>query len=144
VWDVTTRQALLSTRPPVGSERLADPDVPLGELSGYVEQLIGPDVVNTMPEATLRAFADYGRVARTLDADPGEAERTLDAARAADVDLERITAELTREGVQAFCASYRQLLDRIQSKLPRLGHETLTIETPRPLTAATHPPRWDP
>jgi hypothetical protein len=83
-------------------------------------------------------------VARTLDADPGEAERTLDAARAADVDLERITAELTREGVQAFCASYRQLLDRIPSKLPRLGHETLTIETPRPLTAATHPPRWEP
>ena len=110
----------------------------------YVEQLIGPDVVNTMPEATLRAFADHGRVARTLDADPGEAERTLDAARAAGVDLERVTAELTREGVQAFCASYRQLLDRIQSKLPRLGHETLTIETPRPLTAATHPPRWDP
>jgi transaldolase len=110
----------------------------------YVEQLIGPDVVNTMPEATLRAFADHGRVARTLDADPGEAERTLDAARSAGVDLERITAELTREGVQAFCASYRQLLDRIQSKLPRLGHETLTIKTPRPLTAATHPPRWDP
>jgi transaldolase len=110
----------------------------------YVEQLIGPDVVNTMPEATLRAFADHGRVARTLDADPGEAQRTLDAARAEGVDLERVTAELTREGVQAFCASYRQLLDRIQSKLPRLGHETLTIKAPRPLTAASHPPGWDP
>jgi hypothetical protein len=83
-------------------------------------------------------------VARTLDADPGEAERTLDAARAAGVDLERITAELTREGVQAFCASYRQLRDRIQSKLPRLGHETLTIKAPRALTAATQPARWDP
>ena len=106
----------------------------------YVEQLIGPDVVNTMPEPTLRAFAHHGRVARTLDAGPGEAQRTLDAARAAGVDLERITAELTREGVQAFCTSYRQLLDRIQSKLPRLGHETLSIEAPRSLTAATRPP----
>jgi transaldolase len=109
----------------------------------YVEQLVGPDVVNTMPEATLRAFADHGRVARTLDADPGEARRTLDGARAAGVDLERITSELTREGVQAFCASYRQLLDRIQSKLPRLGREALTIKAPEALTSATQPARWD-
>ena len=79
-----------------------------------------------------------------VDADPGEAERTLEVASVAGVDLERITAELTREGVQAFCASYRQLLDRIQSKLPRLGHEALTIKAPRLLTAATHPPGWDP
>jgi transaldolase len=41
-----------------------------------------------MPEATLRAFADHGRVGRTLDADPGESEQTLDAARAAGVDLD--------------------------------------------------------
>jgi transaldolase len=84
----------------------------------YVEGLIGPDVVNTMPEATLRAFADHGRAARTVDAEPREAERTLAAARVAGVDLERVTSELEREGVQAFCASYRQLLDRIQTKLP--------------------------
>src|SRR3954453_15335377 len=43
----------------------------------YVAELIGPDVVSTMPEATLRAFADHGVVARTLDAEPAEAERTL-------------------------------------------------------------------
>jgi hypothetical protein len=96
-----------------------------------------------VPIANAR-IADHGRVARTLDADPGDAQRTLDAARAAGVDLERVTAELTREGVQAFCASYRQLLDRMQSKLPRLGHQALMIEAPQALTAATHPPRWGP
>lgn len=102
----------------------------------YVEELIGPDVVNTMPEATLRAFADHGRVARTVDADPAEAERTLAQAAAAGVDLARITAELEGEGVQAFCASYRQLLDCIQSKLPRIGRERVAIETPAALTSA--------
>jgi hypothetical protein len=102
----------------------------------YVEQLIAPDVINTMPEATLRAFADHGRIARTLDADPDEAQTTLDAARPAGVDLDRITAELTDEGVQAFCASYRQLLDRNQPKLPSLGRGTLAIRAPQALTAA--------
>ncbi|HEV3486545.1 MAG TPA: transaldolase, partial [Vicinamibacterales bacterium] len=53
----------------------------------YVSELIGPDVVNTMPEQTLRAFADHGEVARTVDADPDGARRTLAAARAAGIDL---------------------------------------------------------
>ncbi len=111
----------------------------------YVEQLIGPDVVNTMPEATLRAFADHGRVARTVDADPVEAHRTLEAAAAAGVDLPRITAELEDAGVEAFCASYRKLLDCIQSKLPRIGREPVAIETPAALTSAPPPSAsWDP
>jgi transaldolase len=110
----------------------------------YVEELIGPDVVNTMPEATLRAFADHGRAARTVDGDPSEAERTLTQAAAAGVDLARITAELEDEGVQAFCASYRQLLDCIQSKLPRIGREPVAIETPAALTSAPASASWDP
>jgi transaldolase len=83
----------------------------------YVAQLVGPDVVNTMPEQTLRAFADHGRVERTLDADPQAAERTLAHAADAGVDLDAITAELEREGVQSFCESYHQLLDCIEEKL---------------------------
>ena len=83
----------------------------------YISELIGPDVINTMPEATLRAFADHGTVARTLDADPEAAERTLADASAAGVDLAAITAELEREGVDAFCDSYNQLLTCITSKL---------------------------
>ena len=83
----------------------------------YVAELIGPDVVNTMPDPTLRAFADHGDVARTLDAEPDVAERVLAEARSAGVDLEAITGELEHEGVSAFCDSYRQLLDCIEGKL---------------------------
>jgi transaldolase len=83
----------------------------------YVAELIGPEVVNTMPEKTLRAFADHGEVTRTLDANPDEAERILADARAAGVDLAAVTAELEREGVRSFCDSYHQLLERIDSKL---------------------------
>jgi transaldolase len=87
----------------------------------YVSELIGPDVVNTMPEQTLRAFADHGEVARTLDADPVAAERTLADATAAGIDLASVTDELEREGVQSFCDSYHQLLDCIESKLGKVA-----------------------
>jgi transaldolase len=83
----------------------------------YVSELIGPDVVNTMPEQTLRAFADHGRVAGTLDADPDAAQLTIADAAAAGIDLATVTAELEREGVQSFCDSYHQLLDCIEGKL---------------------------
>jgi transaldolase len=89
----------------------------------YVSELIGPDVVNTMPEQTLRAFADHGEVRPTLMADPSGAERTLADAARADIDLPGVTDELEREGVSAFCESYHQLLDCVQSKLGELaGH----------------------
>jgi transaldolase len=83
----------------------------------YVEQLIGPDVINTMPEQSLRAFADHGEVARTVDADPTQAERTLADAAAAGIDVAAITAELEREGVRSFCESYHQLLACIARRL---------------------------
>jgi transaldolase len=83
----------------------------------YVSELIGPDVVNTMPDHTLRAFADHGEVRRTLDADPDEAEAILTEARTAGIDLAAVTAELEREGVQSFCDSYHQLMDCIDRKL---------------------------
>ena len=83
----------------------------------YVSELIGPDVVSTMPEQTLRAFADHGEVRSTLDADPRRAQRALADAQTAGIELESLTTELEREGVQAFCDSYHQLLDCIESKL---------------------------
>jgi transaldolase len=70
-----------------------------------------------MPEQTLRAFAEHGEVRRTVDADSESARRILSEAAAAGVDLPKITHELEREGVQAFCASYRELLDCVESKL---------------------------
>jgi transaldolase len=83
----------------------------------YVAQLIAPDVINTMPQQTLEAFADHGEVARTLDAAPADAERALADLATAGVDLAAITDELEREGVASFCASYRELLECIERKL---------------------------
>jgi transaldolase len=109
-------------------ERLgAAPQLPLWASTGtknrdysdvlYVSELVGPDVINTMPEQTLRAFAEHGTVARTLDASPGQAERALAEASAAGVDLAGIATELVLEGVQSFCDSYHELLGCIDDKL---------------------------
>jgi transaldolase len=83
----------------------------------YVEQLIGPDAINTMPEATLRAFADHGNVERTLGVDGSASDAALERASDAGVDIDSITGELEREGVKSFCRSYDELLERIASKL---------------------------
>jgi transaldolase len=83
----------------------------------YVEQLIAPGVINTMPDATLRAFADHGTVGRPLGPDGGSAEETLRRAADAGVDLDAITAALEREGVRSFCDSYHELLACIGVKL---------------------------
>jgi transaldolase len=112
-------------------ERGARPQRPLWASTGtkdpgysdvlYVEQLVAPGVINTMPEQTLRAFADHGEVAVTLGPDLDAPEAVLRAAAAEGVDLRAITAELEHEGVAAFCDSYRQLLDCIESKLGSLS-----------------------
>src|SRR2546421_5620527 len=94
-----------------GTKNPAYPDVL------YVTELIGPDVIRTMPEQTLRAFADHGAVARTVDANPDDAERMLAAAAVGGLDLAAVTAQLEREGVSAFCDSYHQLLACIEHKL---------------------------
>jgi transaldolase len=82
----------------------------------YVERLIAPNVINTMPEATLRAFADHGQASRVLSESTAAAEAVLRDAERGGVDLAAITAQLEREGVQAFCASYQELLDSIKTK----------------------------
>jgi transaldolase len=87
----------------------------------YVAELIGPEVISTMPDHTLRAFADHGEVARTLDVDPEQAEATLARAPGAGIDLTVVTSELEREGVRSFCDSYHELLDCIEGKTVRAG-----------------------
>jgi transaldolase len=87
----------------------------------YVEELIAPDVINTMPGATLRAFADHGNVGRALSVDADAAAETLLQANGAGIDLAAITASLEREGVRSFCDSYDDLLRCIESKAARIA-----------------------
>ena len=77
----------------------------------YVDGLIGPDTVNTMPRATLEAFLDHGRVARTLDRDLDLARSQLQELASSGVDLDQVTEELESEGVANFTKSYRELID---------------------------------
>ena len=83
----------------------------------YVESLIAPGVVNTMPKATLAAFADHGTARATLADADHDADEILDQLLCAGIDLERITRELEREGVEAFCDSYAQLLASIETQV---------------------------
>ena len=98
----------------------------------YVEKLIAPDVVNTMPETTLRAFADHGSVDQAVGI-AGAASATLRRARDAGIDLDGITARLEREGVRSFCDSYSELLDCIDTKVARIA-----AERRHPATRSSH------
>jgi transaldolase len=83
----------------------------------YVEQLIGPDTVNTMPPETIKAFEDHGEVARTIDDDVDRARRTLQAVGGAGVDYDDVVRTLEREGVEKFAESFRELTDAVAASL---------------------------
>jgi transaldolase len=85
----------------------------------YVERLIAPGSINTMPEKTLLAFAGHGEVREPVDATSAAPVRLLAEAAGAGVELDRITAELEREGIESFRRSYERLLGRIDAKLRR-------------------------
>ena len=87
----------------------------------YVEELIGPETVNTMPEETIQAFQDHGVVAETLTPDIGIARRLFLDLREAGVDYDDVTDTLEREGVQKFSDSFEELLDGIRAKRGELA-----------------------
>jgi transaldolase len=82
----------------------------------YVEELIGPNTVNTMPESTIRAFQDHGEAAARLTHGVVEAEALLDQLASAGVDYDNVTEVLEREGVEKFIASFEELLAGIEAK----------------------------
>jgi transaldolase len=82
----------------------------------YVEELIGPDTVNTMPEETIVAFQDHGRIADTLTEGVDAAERLLSELAAVGVDYDDVTRVLEEEGVQKFSDSFRDLKQGIAEK----------------------------
>ena len=87
----------------------------------YVEELIGPHTVNTMPLATLEAFADHGVVRRSVDADLDEARAQLAELARHGIDLDQVTEELQVEAVEKFVTPFRKLLQRIEEKLAEMA-----------------------
>jgi transaldolase len=86
----------------------------------YVEDLIGPQTVNTMPPATYAAFRDHGKVARTLDAEVDTALAQLAALPELGIDLSALTDQLEDQGVAAFAESFGNLLAAIERKTANL------------------------
>jgi transaldolase len=82
----------------------------------YVEELIGPQTVNTMPEETIDAFQDHGTVALTLEEGIDEAHELFARIAEAGVDYDDVTATLEREGVEKFSDSFAELLEGIRAK----------------------------
>jgi transaldolase len=86
----------------------------------YVDELIGPDSVNTLPDATIEAFADHGTLARRIDADLGDAYDAWRGLAAVGIDLDDVAATLEREGVSSFQKSFDELLGVLTAKAAEL------------------------
>jgi transaldolase len=87
----------------------------------YVEELIGPETVNTMPLETIKAFLDHGDVRRTLDTGIDDARQALREVEASGISMEQVTAELLTEGMASFGKSFDELIESIQSKRSELA-----------------------
>jgi transaldolase len=86
----------------------------------YVEELIGPETVNTMPKETIEAFQDHGEVRLTLEEGLDEARKLFDDLAAAGVDYDDVTRVLEEEGVQKFADSFNELLEGVAAKRAQL------------------------
>ena len=86
----------------------------------YVDSLIGPHTVNTMPDATVAGFLDHGTVARTVDTDLGDVRTTWEQLETAGVDMADVSKTLENEGVSSFVKSYDELLQVLADKYESL------------------------
>lgn len=82
----------------------------------YVEELIGPDTINTMPEETLAAFRDHGVARPTLEKDLDEARRVFEGLGSIGIDMRQITSQLVKEGVRKFSESFFDAMGRLAAK----------------------------
>ncbi|HSA56445.1 MAG TPA: transaldolase [Gemmatimonadaceae bacterium] len=116
-WDALARRGAMVQRPLWASTSTKNPayrDVI------YVEQLIGPHTVNTLPPATIDAFRDHGVVERTIDRDLDAAERHLAALSQLGIDLGSVTDKLLADGVAAFQKSFDALIAGLERKAAAL------------------------
>jgi transaldolase len=115
-WEALEAKGARVQRPLWASTSTKNPSYPD---TLYLDTLIGPDTVNTVPDATLVAFEDHGTVARTVDADLPGAHAVWDAVGAL-VDLDDVAATLETEGVDAFMKSFDDLLEVLAKKAAEL------------------------
>jgi transaldolase len=116
-WDALVERGARVQRPLWASTSTKNPDYPD---TLYVDELIGPDTVNTIPDSTLEFFLDHGTVARTIDADVDGARESLAEITALGVDLDEVAVQLEDEGVAAFEKSFDSLLDSLGVKAAEL------------------------
>jgi transaldolase len=118
-WERLAQAGANVQRPLWGSTSTKNPDYPD---TLYVDELIGPDTVNTMPDATIEAARDHATPARTVDRDVHAARELMSELREAGVDLDDIVLrQLVDEGVQAFAESYDSLLQTLERKAQELS-----------------------
>lgn len=116
-WDFLAGKGATPQRPLWASTSTKNPDY---RDVMYVEELIGPMTVNTMPEETIRAFQDHGKAALTLEQGVDEAQKLFEQLAEAGVDYDDVTETLEREGVEKFADSFAELLEGIRAKTGEL------------------------
>jgi transaldolase len=116
-WDALVARGARVQRPLWASTSTKNPDY---QDTLYVDTLIGPNTVNTMPDQTLVDFDDHGTLARTVDADVNGAKATMAALKAVGVDIDDVTRVLEEEGVASFTKSFDELLDALTDKAETL------------------------
>jgi transaldolase len=112
-WDALAAQGASVQRPLWASTSTKNPAYPD---TIYVDALIGPHTVNTTPPPTLQAFMDHGKLAQTITEDVGGAEALMAELTAAGIDVDRVTADLLRDGVKAFSDAFDQLMVGLRKK----------------------------
>jgi transaldolase len=117
-WEALAAKGARVQRPLWASTSTKNPAYP--DLA-YVDTLIGPDTVNTMPDGTVADFLDHGTVTRTVDADLDAARSDIDRLAAAGIHMEDVAAVLETEGVASFAASFDDLMDSLTKKAAELA-----------------------
>ena len=116
-WEALAAAGARVQRPLWASTSTKDPSLPD---TLYVDNLIGPDTVNTLPDSTLEEFEDHGTLARTIDADPDAARAVVDGLAELGIDLEAVAVTLEEEGVASFAKSFDDLIETLSSKADEL------------------------
>jgi len=116
-WEALVARGARVQRPLWASTSTKNPAYP--DLA-YVDTLIGPDTVNTMPDGTVADFLDHGTVARTVDADLADAREVIDQLAGAGIDMEEVAAVLESEGVASFASSFDDLMATLEAKAAEL------------------------